>query len=293
MYVAKREPVKFITGYQPHIRRHSFPQVRCSFWLLAWANGCYYDCSYCWLRAYHPWPWSEIHIAEKSALAKCLRRFCKRIGGSQLLNAGELCDSFIAPEHIPFMAETLCQCNEQCSRGHRLLLLTKSTDPRVLLQGPYQDVVVYSVSLNTESMAKQFEHGAPSPNKRVHAAMRVKEAGYEVRVRIDPIIGLDNGPYVGLMERICAFIEPAFITLGSLRGTPRTYRFLPETIRAQLTDKTPWGYGYPSQTRLSTYRELVTVAKDHGVPVALCKEPVEVWRQLGLKGLCNCMPKDK
>jgi hypothetical protein len=311
-YAAEHEPAKLVTGYKPYIKRHSFPKVRCSFMLLAWANGCMYDCSYCWLKAYHPWSWRMIHVAEKPVLARVLRRFCKRIGGSQLLNAGELCDTFISPEYIPFMAEMLRQANEEYGRSHRLLLLTKSADPWPLLTKDFQDVVVYSASVNTETMAKRLEHGAPSPNKRIHAAMRVKEAGYEVRVRVDPIIPGSNpagttggssnlsvgsnptwstvSAYIGLMERICVFIEPSLVTLGCLRATPRTWRFLPETIRVQLSERTSWGRGYPLETRLSFYNELVTVAKDHDVPVALCKEPPEVWRSLQLKGPCNCMP---
>ncbi|MDI6814393.1 MAG: hypothetical protein QMD10_12810, partial [Desulfitobacteriaceae bacterium] len=184
---------RFIFGYRPYTKRHAFPKVRCSFWVLAWANGCHYDCAYCWLKVgYHPWPWSEVHVAEKAAIARRLQGFCERMGGGHLLNAGELCDSFIAPEYIPFMASTLRRANEEHGRSHRLLLLTKSADPRVLLQGAYQDVVVYSVSVNTETMTKQLEKGAPSPNKRIHAAKRVKEASYEVRVRVDPIIAGSN-----------------------------------------------------------------------------------------------------
>jgi DNA repair photolyase len=279
-----------VLGYKPYIKLHSFPQVRCGFWMLAWANGCHYNCEYCWLKSYHPWAWSEIHVAEKQALAKTLRRFSSKVGGSHLLNAGELCDSFVAPEYIPFMASILRQANEEYGRGHRLLLLTKSADPQVLLENDFQNVVVYSVSLNTETIAKDFEKGAPSSMKRVHAARRVREADYEVRVRVDPIIGSDNGSYVGLMERICTFIEPSLITLGSLRATPRTYRFLPETTRAQLTERIPWGRGYPLETRLSLYNELIDVARRYGVPAALCKEPLDVWRALKLRGKCNCMP---
>lgn len=283
---------RFVFGYRPYIKRHNYPQVRCSFWLLSWANGCLYNCAYCWLKAgHHPWPWNEVHIAEKPTLARVLERFCAKTPGSQLLNAGELCDSFVAPEYISFTASILRQANEEYGRGHRLLLLTKSADPRVLLENHLQDIAVYSASVNTENIAKGLEVGAPSPNKRIHAAMRVKEAGYQVRVRIDPIVGSDSGSYVGLMERICAFIEPDMVTLGSLRATPRTYRFLPNSIKAQLTEKTPWGYGCTAQTMLLMYSELVTTAKDHGVPVALCKEPVEVWKKLGLKSPCNCMPK--
>ena len=283
-------PPKSIMGYRPYIKRHSFPQVRCSFWLLAWANGCHYDCKYCWLKAYHPWSWTQIHIAEKPVLARVLRRFCSKIGGSQLLNAGELCDSFVAPEYIPFMASVLREANEENGRRHRLLLLTKSADPKVLLQGTYQDVVVYSLSVNAEQPARDLEKGAPPPGSRMRAALKIREADYEVRVRIDPIITGYKDEYPVFMQHVCSRLEPSRVTLGSLRATPRTWRFLPETIRRQLTEKTPWGRGYPPQTRLSLYNELITVAKDHDVPVTLCKEPVDVWKKLGLKGKCNCSP---
>lgn len=286
-------PASMVLGYKPYIKRHSFSQVRCSFYLLAWANGCHYNCEYCWLRAYHPWSWNEVHVAEKPALTRVLKRFCSKTGGSQLLNAGELCDSFVAPEYILFMAETLRQANEEYGCGHSLLLLTKSADPRILLENSLQDVVVCSASVNTETIAKDLEKGAPSPMKRIHAVQRLREAGYEVRVRIDPIIAGYESAYIGLMERVCCFVEPSLITLGFLRATPRTYRFLPPAIRAQLTERTPWGRGYPLQARLSTYNELVTAAKRYGVPIALCKEEPEGWKKLGLKGPCNCMPKKR
>lgn len=142
--------VKVVQGYKPHIKGHSFPEVRCSFWLLAWASGCLYDCAYCWLKAYHPWPWGEVHVAEKPALTRVLEGFCAKIPGSCLLNAGELCDSFIEPDLILFVAETLRLVNEEYGRRHRLLLLTKSADPRVLLEKDLQDVIVYSASINAE-----------------------------------------------------------------------------------------------------------------------------------------------
>jgi DNA repair photolyase len=280
----------FISGYKPYIARRNYPRVRCSFTLLAWANGCMYDCGYCWLKAYHPWPWTEVHVAEKPSLARVLRRFCAKIGVSQLLNSGELCDSFVAHDYVPFMASVIRQANEEYGRSHRLLLLTKSADPWPLLKNSYQDVIVYSISVNTETVAKQLEHGAPSPNKRAHAAMRIRGAGYEVRVRVDPIIAGSNPAYTGLMERICTFTEPSLITLGTLRATPRTYRSLPLVVKTQLTEKTPWGRGYPLEARLSFYNELIDVARRYGIPVALCKEPSDVWRRLKLRSKCNCMP---
>jgi DNA repair photolyase len=287
---AEQEGSSIVACYKPYIKRHSFPQVRCSFWLLAWANGCLYNCTYCWLKAYHPWPWNEIHVADKTSLTRVLKRFCAKTPGSQLLNAGELCDSFVAPEYISFMASTLREANHGYTRGHRLLLLTKSADPRVLLENDLQDLIVYSASVNTEAVARDLEKGAPSPAERILAARRVKEAGYEVRIRVDPIIAGSNPAVHALIEEICSTVEPGLITLGSLRATPRTYRFLPESFKAQLAEKTPWGRGYPLETRLGTYSALIDIGRDHDVPMALCKEPIDVWRSLKILGKCNCIP---
>ena len=303
--------LKIVETYKPYIKRHSFPQVRCGFWLLAWANGCMFNCQYCWLKAYHPWPWNEIHIAEKPALTKVLERFSAKTPGSHLLNAGELCDSFVAPSYIPFMAETLRLGNEEYGRGHRLLLLTKSADPQVLLENDLQDVIVYSASINTESVAARFERGAPRGAERILAARDVKRAGYETRIRLDPIIvgtmivsrcAVERFPrgkmeiiprgiksLSNLVEEICTVIEPDLLTLGSLRATPRSWRALPESIKDKLREKTPWGHGYPLDVRLGIYSSLIHVAGSHGVLAALCKEPREVWNELRLKGKCNCM----
>ncbi|MGQ9469120.1 MAG: hypothetical protein ACUVTD_04755 [Nitrososphaerales archaeon] len=172
---------------------------------------------------------------------------------------------------------------------HKLLLLTKSAKPDCLLQNSYQECIVYSISANPESIARGYEHNAPSCLERIDPCKQVKEAGYEVRVRVDPIIAGSGPAYTILMERICTFIEPSLITLGTLRSTPRTYHFLPKTIRALLTERVEWGYGYSFEKRLSIYDELVAIAKRYGIPVALCKEPIKAWRRLGLKGRCNCM----
>lgn len=146
------------------------------------------------LKACHPWPWTKIHVAEKSALTRVLDKFSSEI------------------------------------------------------------------------------------------------PGYEVRIRVDPIIAGSNPAYVDLVEKVCSTVELGLTTLGSLRATPGTYRFLPDSFKAQLTEKTPWGRGYPLETRLGTYSALIDIGRDHDVRMALCKEPIDVWRSLKILGKYNCMP---
>ena len=64
----------------------------------------------------------------------------------------------------------------------------------------------------------------------------------------------------------------------------------PDSFKAQLTEKTPWGRGYPVDARIEIYSKIFDIAGSYGVPVALCKEPPDVWRRLKLRGKCNCMP---
>lgn len=42
--------------------------------------------------------------------------------------------------------------------------------------------------MNSEAVSRRFEIGAPPLHRKVRAARRAQEAGYLVRVRIDPIV---------------------------------------------------------------------------------------------------------
>ena len=101
----------------------------------------------------------------------------------------------------------------------RLLFLTKSDCVDDILELNHGGQSVISFSINTDSVFQQLEHRTPSPESRLAAAAKVRKAGYEVRLRIDPIIFYSTWEkdYFELVDKIFHFVRPARITLGEYR----------------------------------------------------------------------------
>ena len=68
------------------------------------------------------------------------------------------------------------------------MFLTKSNNVKNLLDIEKHDQAIISFTLNAENVAKQWEKGAPIVKSRIEAAKKVYDAGYETRIRIDPIV---------------------------------------------------------------------------------------------------------
>lgn len=294
-----QDPEAILSSYQPRVVLHSYPEVSCTFWELKWANGCPFHhpdsedlpgCTYCWLRAYRPWKWRDKRVARPENVVRVLRRFCARHpSGSFLLNGGELCDSLlISWKDIVSIAKELRRINSEFGSDIKLLLLTKGEYP--LLPEDLADVLVLSTSVNPELIAKEFEPGPPPPSERLSALERAESFGFEVRVRIDPIIpvkGLD--PY---LEFVDALPEVSRVTLGTLRATRRTHRFLPPKVRSMLVlvKRKGWIYGLPDTLREEAYTLIGGRLRDRGLTFSVCKEPVELIKRVGASPLCNCRP---
>ena len=73
--------------------------------------------------------------------------------------------------------------------------------------------------MNHESISKKFEIGAPSFERRLKAAVKVQNAGYPLRIRIDPIVPFEGwqDAYAETIRRILKNTSPERITLGTLR----------------------------------------------------------------------------
>lgn len=67
-----------------------------------------------------------------------------------------------------------------------------------------------SWSLNAVPVARKWEKLAPSVADRLNAAKQVFDAGYEVRLRIDPMVSVDNWQmhYTELFKMISARLKP-------------------------------------------------------------------------------------
>lgn len=262
--------------------KNKYGMIVCpGFYELILSNGCRFDCDYCYLKgtfrgnAYYvdfTNPWDQI----ANELAK---------SGEGVYNTGELSDS---------LADLPTNFTQAMDYFHRqtdkfLLLVTKSNGQKLLdimdiLPAPNQQIII-SFSVNSTKAWVEYEHGTPSPANRLSGAMELREMGYRIRIRIDPII---NEFYdYGEIADWVSWLRPELVTLGTLRHYPHGKEYGIRDFEG-LTPGLDGRLRYPLEKRVKIYKAFRDWIDDD-IPVSLCKETVICWRELGWQNKgCNC-----
>ncbi len=268
------------------------------FYELKWANGCNFNCSWCYLNGTYRFlsRGKKPHLKNVDTTLEHLSCFFNTISNrSFLLNSGELSDSLLFEnDGAPITQKIIPKFMEQDK--HKLLLLTKSTNADNLLKINAQDHVITSFSLNSFKVANQWEK-APKVIDRIKAAKKLYNVGYTVRIRIDPMIPISDWKeeYKKLIDKIFENFQPERITLGSLRGLQSTINNSKDISWIKyLTETSNWGKKISAGHRHAMYSTLRNYLKEKYQfnKIALCKETIEVWDKLNMdykKIQCNCM----
>jgi spore photoproduct lyase len=292
-------------GYQVRERKSAFihlnntakPGIVCGpFHALSYYIGCPYKCTYCYLQGTFRGRVDPVVYTNREKLLAELDEWLAQPGELRL-NAGELEDSLALDGQIPLVDDLVPRFAAQ--NRHKLLLVTKSTNVRNLLKWDPQGQVIVAFSVNAPSVWQRYELGTPHPLRRVEAAARVKDAGYYVTLRLDPMIPLDGWQeeYPSLIEAVHDIFRPDQWTLGSLRYYPG----LPGWARRVGRDTSIYAFGaerspedgrkrIPLETRAAMYSAATEAIRRHDPDVLVhpCKETVELYRRLGLNpdGCC-------
>jgi len=267
---------------------------------LKWAYGCPLQCAYCYLQGtlrFQPTKKSprkrrleDIQIA--------VRRFIEEAPGPEILNTGELADSLMFEKSEFSLTKNIIPL----FRGtkHKVLLVTKLDliDNLLKLDDDLKRNIIVSFSINSEPVASRWEVGVPIPRRRVDAAARLHEAGFEVRIRLDPIVPYPEDSwlehYCFLIDRMFERFRPERITLGSLRGLISTINNSKDkSWTVYLTENSKWGKRIPFDKRFDLFADIIEYLREQYKyeNVALCKEPVIMWEALGMDWKscrCNC-----
>jgi spore photoproduct lyase len=287
------------------IEQFEHPIGRCAkFYKLTAYNNCNFWCEYCYLYLTFRTQPISTHFINYEKLYDEIKKFDNaRIPRSlKILNLGELGDP-LAVDYITGFAKQIITFMPKYAPATRLLFLTKSDCIDDILNIDHGGQSVISFSVNTDAVYTQLEHRTPPPESRLAAAKKVQKAGYEVRLRIDPIIYYSTWEkdYTELVNKIFHFVKPARITLGEYRPA----NGLANHIRSRFPDspllkvhstliKEGGKLRYPIEQRIRMFNAIVQQIRknDTVVKVSLCKELPHVWRAVGLemKGLsCNCV----
>ena len=265
---------------------------------LKWANGCRFNCSWCYLNGtlrFRPMG-KKPYLKNKDKIIKHIISFLRNVEIPSILNSGELSDSLVFEGNGFSLSKDIVPLFQSQSR-HKLLILTKSRNVKGLLESDSQESIVTSFSLNGLKVAAQWEKGAPTPVQRVKAAKQLQEAGYRVRIRIDPIVPIDTWreDYRKIIDIIFENIDPERITLGSLRGLQSTLNNSMDTSWVRFLDDTSnWGLKISHEKRLEMYSFIIDhLTKKYSYEsIALCKESMKIWKDLNIdfkEMKCNCI----
>jgi spore photoproduct lyase len=265
---------------------------------LKWAYGCPFDCAWCYLKGtfrFQPTKTKPV-FKDCNKIELHTRRFLEEVTTPEILNTGEIADSLMGEGLSKPFSKFIIPIFEEQNK-HKVLFVTKSDKIKHLLEiNPYNQAII-SFSLNADEVAKRWERGAPSVDRRIEAGRKLSQASYEVRIRIDPIVPVPdwNKQYTNLIGQIFANFTPERITLGSLRGLQTTINGSKDTSWVEyLKEKSNWGKKIDFKTRYETYATIINLLKDnYGYSnVALCKETLAMWGRLGMNYKtikCNCV----
>lgn len=283
--------------------RTPFPKndsdVVCPHFLeLKWANGCFFDCAWCYLNGTFRFlkRGKKPFLKDRKKTTRHLLAFFENANKPYLLNSGELSDSLVF-EHNGFaLTKNLVPLFMEQDE-HKLLILTKSTNIKNLLNLNAQDHVIVSFSLNSFPVAERWENKAPHPKNRINSAKKLESVGYNIRIRIDPLVPIRNWKesYINLIDCIFNAFTPERVTIGSLRGLQSTINNSKDVSWTKyLSERSNWGKKIKFDLRYEMYYTLIKhLIENWGFDrIALCKETLRMWNKLGLdyrKIKCNCV----
>ena len=287
------------------IEQFKHPIGRCAkFYKLTAYNSCNFWCEYCYLYlTFRTQPVSTHFINYEKMYDEIVKFDRLNVPKSlRVLNLGELGDP-LGVDYITGFAKQIIPFMPEHAPGTRLLFLTKSDCVDDILNLEHGGQSIISFSVNTDAVFQQLEHRTASPDSRLIAASKVQKAGYEVRLRIDPVIFYSTWEkdYIALVEKIFEYVQPTRITIGEYRpsnglASHISARF-PESALLKV-NKSLVREGkklrYPEDLRIRMFRTIIEAIKKRrgDIDIALCKEQPEIWKALGLgmKGLsCNCV----
>ncbi len=287
-----------ITRFDKTPQPKNSSDVVCPHFLeLKWAYGCPFDCSWCYLKGtfrFRP-NGKEPVIKDYGKIELHTKAFLEEVKTPEILNTGEIADSLMHETSKEPFSKFIIPLFEAQSL-HKVLFLTKSSNVKNLLEIEPHNQAIISFSFNAIPVAKKWEK-APPILKRIEAAKKVYQAGYEVRVRIDPMVPIESWKesYKELVDLLFENLAPERITLGSLRGLQSTINGCSDKSWVKyLTESSNWGKKINFQTRFTMYSEIIGYLKlkYKYEKVALCKETIEMWNsvKMNYKEIrCNCL----
>lgn len=230
--------------------------------------NCVYDCEYCFLKGMYPGKdmciFTDLEETFKE-LEDLERQFPVYVCASYNtdLTAIEDITGFIAAwcERVRDHENLSAEFRTKCSRTDIYSKLSVS------------DSAVFAFTLSPDEIALKYEKGAPGPAARLKAASAAQEAGFPVRLCIDPMIYVRNWRdiYGQLAETIAGSLDTALIkdiSIGSFRISDQYLK----NMRKKMPDSLIAQYPYICEDGYYQYPEKVRICME-----GFMKEALKKW----------------
>ena len=255
---------------------------------VAHANGCPFDCQYCFLQGYFDHGAPVLFVNGRDLLKELAGHLERQAAkGPAVYHAGELSDAFALEGWSGFAAATMPLFRD--FPAAELELRTKCAGVEAFLpEGPPPNVTV-SWTLTPWQAWQRCEHRTPDPLARLRSARACRGKGYRIGIRLDPALiypGWEKG-YKELTRQIHEHLGPQGVesfVIGGFRysrdlGNRMRARFpagtllLPEFVRCEDGKNR-----YFRPLRVALYRKIVEQIRGHDpkARIHLCMETDQV-----------------
>ena len=199
--------------------------------------NCIYDCRYCFLQGMYQSAHYVVFVNYEDFIDAITDKICSAGDAPVHFFSGYDCDSLALDPVTGFVNEFLPVF--RAHPGALLELRTKSTQIRSLLaQEPMPNCII-AYSFTPAEIASAIEHKTPPVSKRLPALQRLQAHGWQIGLRIDPLIYQEGvkEQYERLFEQVFRYVDTGLlhsVSLGSFR-LPKSYyqalsRLYPEEV---------------------------------------------------------------
>ena len=165
--------------------------------------NCVYDCRYCFLQGMYQSANYVVFVNYEDFFAQiATTQASLPAGETAWFFSGYDCDSLALEPVTGFIDAALAHF--AAHPDSMLELRTKSTQIRPLLRREPMDNVVVAFSLSPDAVVDRWEARTPSLEKRLLAASRLAEQGWQIGLRFDPVVVTEDSTqaYADLFEAV-------------------------------------------------------------------------------------------
>ncbi|BDU50471.1 SPL family radical SAM protein [Haliovirga abyssi] len=252
---------------------------------LTYENNCPFNCLYCYLRDYYQHGAYMFYVNIEDMFLE-LDNFKEK---GSMISCGIVNDSLVYDNITNINSDLI---NYFRNRDDiKLEIRSKSNNIKNLLNIDPSDSVIVSFTFSPQEIIDKYELGTSNLDERIEAAYKLQNIGYNIGIRIDPIIAVTDFEiyYNNMLEKIFSTLDRKKIInigIGGLRYKKGLKKKVLKEVKTDLFfNEIIVGIDgkerYFKPLRIKMYRLIVNKIREYGnFDIYLGMEPKYVWDEV-------------